>query len=259
MAEFEFVKTSQRGRIYEITINHPPVNALNRQTYDELRTAFGELAANTTANVVILTGEGRGFCPGADINDVLNDVSEEARRTKFAIVDEMIENLVRIPVPVIGKIHGFCLAAGMRIASYCDIRVASEEAIFGMPEVDRGLTAGSGGSLRRLNLPVGLVREMIFTGTRYSARQMLTAGFLQRAVPRTELDPVTEALAGVIAAKERASLVAIKNSAGLDLQYLDAREAEQVVHDISAEGEVPRETTEGARSFLQKRTPAYGR
>jgi hypothetical protein len=63
----------------------------------------------------------------------------------------------------------------------------------------------------------------------------------------------------VIAAKERASLVAIKHSAGLDLQYLDAREAEQIVHDLSAAGEVPRETTEGARSFLEKRAPASGR
>jgi enoyl-CoA hydratase len=253
VTEFEFVKTAQRGRIYEITIDHPPVNALNRQTYDELRVAFAGLADHPSANVVVVTGAGRGFCPGADINDVLHDVTEEARRSKFAIVDDMVENLVQVPVPVIAKIHGFCLAAGMRIASYCDIRVASEEAIFGMPEVDRGLTAGSGGSLRRLNLPGGLVREMIFTGARFSARQMLEAGFLQRAVPRTELDAVTDALAGVIAAKERASLVAIKRSAALDLKYLDAREAEQVVHDLSAEGEVPRETTEGARSFLEKR------
>jgi enoyl-CoA hydratase/carnithine racemase len=256
MPEFEFVTTRQRDRIYEITIDHPPVNALNRQTYDELRVAFAELAAMTSVNVVIISGAGRGFCPGADINDVLHDVTEEARRTKFAIVDEMVENLVRIPVPVIARMHGFCLAAGMRVASYCDIRVASEETIFGMPEVDRGLTAGSGGSLRRLNLPAGLVREMIFTGARFSARQMLEAGFLQRAVPRTELESVTESLAGVIAAKERASLVAIKRSAALDLQYVDAREAEQVIHDLSAEGDVPRETTEGARRFLEKRAQA---
>jgi enoyl-CoA hydratase/carnithine racemase len=253
MTEFEFVTTSQRGRILEITIDHPPVNALNRQTYDELRIAFAEVAGLSGVNVVVVSGAGRGFCPGADINDVLHDVTEEARRSKFAIVDEMVENLVQIPVPVIAKIHGFCLAAGMRIASYCDIRVASEEAVFGMPEVDRGLTAGSGGSLRRLNLPGGLVREMIFTGARYSARQMLEAGFLQRAVPRTELDAVAESLAGVIAGKERASLVAIKRSVALDLKYLDAREAEQVIHDLSATGEVPKETTEGARSFLEKR------
>jgi enoyl-CoA hydratase/carnithine racemase len=259
MTEFEFIKTSQRGRVYDIVIDHPPVNALNRQTYSELRAAFAEVAHVATAHVVVVSGAGRGFCPGADMNDVLHDVTEEARRTKFAIVDEMVENLVRIPVPVIAKLHGFCLAAGMRVASYCDIRVASEETFFGMPEVDRGLTAGSGGSLRRLNLPVGLVREMIFTGARFSARQMLDAGFLQRAVPRTELDAVTEALTGVIAAKERASLVAIKNSVAIDLQHLDAREAEQVIHDLSAEGEVPRETTEGARSFLEKQAPAYGR
>jgi enoyl-CoA hydratase/carnithine racemase len=255
MTEFEFVKTSQRGRILEITIDHPPVNALNRQAYDELRIAFAEVATMTGTNVVVISGAGRGFCPGADINDVLHDVTEEARRSKFAIVDEMVENLVQIPVPVIAQIHGFCLAAGMRIASYCDIRVASEEAIFGMPEVDRGLTAGSGGSLRRLNLPGGLVREMIFTGARYSARQMLDAGFLQRAVPRTELDAVTSALAGVIAGKERTSLVAIKRSVALDLKYVDAREAEQVIHDLSAQGEVPKETTEGARSFLERRAP----
>jgi enoyl-CoA hydratase/carnithine racemase len=95
---------------------------------------------------------------------------------------------------------------------------------------------------------------MIFTGARYSARQMLDAGFLQRAVPRTELDAVTSALAGVIAGKERASLVAIKRSVALDLKYVDAREAEQVIHDLSAQGEVPKETTEGARSFLEKRS-----
>jgi hypothetical protein len=84
---------------------------------------------------------------------------------------------------------------------------------------------------------------------------MLEAGFLQRAVPRTELDAVTESLAGVIAGKERASLVAIKHSATIDLQYVDAREAEQVIHDLSATGEVPKETTDGARSFLEKRAP----
>jgi enoyl-CoA hydratase len=255
----EFVQTSQRGRVYEISISHPPVNALNRQTYDELRVAFGAVASMTDVNVVILKGEGKGFCPGADINDVLHDTTPQSRKSKFAIVDEMVANLAAIPVPVICKVHGFCMAAGMRMASNCDIRVASEEAIFGMPEVDRGLTAGSGSALRRLNLPLGFVREMIFTGARYSARQMLDVGFLQRLVARPELDAVTGALADTIAAKERASLVAIKNSARLEMQYLDGREADRVVHDIAAAGEVPPETTEGVRSFLEKRAPAYGR
>jgi enoyl-CoA hydratase/carnithine racemase len=250
------VKTELRDRIYEVTIARPPVNALNQDTYDELREIFAGIANIAEANVVVLKGDGRGFSPGADIKDILHE-TVESRQVKYHIVDTMIENLVAIPVPVICSIHGFCLAAGMKLASHCDIRIASEEAVFGMPEVDRGLTAGSGGSLRRLNMPTGFVREMIFTGRRYSARQMRAAGFLEHVVHFDELDATVASLAATIAGKQRSSLVAIKNSANIELRYLDESEANKVVHDISANAEITGDSLEGIRAFLDGREPSY--
>ena len=247
-----YVKTSQSGGRYDIALDHPPVNALSLEVYEELRDVFGTASQLENIKVVVLRGEGRGFSAGADIKEILGEVTVGSRKLKYHTVDDMIENLSKIPVPVICAIHGFCLAAGMRIASHCDIRVSSADAIFGMPEVDRGLTAGSGSSLRRLNMPVGVVREMIFTGQRYSAQQMLAAGFVQRVSPPEDFEEAVSQLADVIAGKELRSLVAIKRSANLEMKYLDAVEADRVVHDVSAEQDVTEDSYQGIRTFLAK-------
>jgi enoyl-CoA hydratase/carnithine racemase len=246
----EFVKTQQSGKRYDIVIAHPPVNAFSTVVYAELRDVFGEALERDDVHVVVLRGEGKGFSAGADIKEILGEVTTESRLTKFRIVDDMIDNLSKIPVPVIGAIHGFCVAAGMRVASHCDIRVAASDAIFGMPEVDRGLTAGSGSSLRRLNMPVGFVREMIFTGQHYSSEQMQQAGFVERVVAPEKLDEAVAELADVIASKERRSLTAIKGAANLEMQYLDAVEADRIVHDRSAEQEIAENSYAGIRTFL---------
>jgi enoyl-CoA hydratase/carnithine racemase len=103
-------------------------------------------------------------------------------------------------------------------------------------------------------MPVGVVREMIFTGRHYTAAEMKAAGFVQQVVTADELEHAVNELAGLIASKERRSLVAIKRAANLEMNYLDAVEADRIVHDVSAEEEVDSESYQGIRSFLAARS-----
>ena len=156
MAEFETLKFERKDNIAIVTVNRPKaMNALNSQVLDELRGAFHEIAQDEGIRAVILTGEGKAFVAGADIAEMskLNAVEARAFAKKGHAVMNFIENIEK---PVIAAVNGFALGGGCELAMACDIRIASEKAKFGQPEVGLGLIPGFGGNLRlRSATPLG--------------------------------------------------------------------------------------------------------
>src|SRR4030066_1761548 len=167
------------------TIDHPPMNALDVATKEAIGEVFAELdARRQEVRAVILHGAGeKAFAAGADIKAFLELTPDIAKRRLLRSheIYTMVENF---EWPVIAAIHGFCLGGGLELALCCDIRYAEETAKFGFPEVNLSVFPGNGGIARSLyHLPVGKLKELVFTGEMISATEALTLGFIEKCVP----------------------------------------------------------------------------
>ncbi len=174
-----------KGQTAIVTIDHPPMNALDAATKEAIAEVFRELDdRRQEIRAVILHGAGeKAFAAGADIKAFLelNPDTAKKRLSRSHQIYAMVENF---QWPVIGSIHGFCLGGGLELALCCDIRYAEETAKFGFPEVNLSVFPGNGGIARSLyHLPVGKLKELVFTGEMISATEALTLGFIEKVVP----------------------------------------------------------------------------
>ncbi len=182
----------KENRIATVTINEPDkLNALNTQILSELNSAFDMLAADTDVRVIIITGAERSFVAGANIQEMADMNYEEAKvfGSKGASVFRKIETC---PQPVIAAVNGFALGGGCELALACDIRIASEKAKFGQPEVGLGITPGFSGTQRLARL-IGFAKakELIFTGKVITAADALEIGLVNQVVaPESLMDEV---------------------------------------------------------------------
>jgi enoyl-CoA hydratase/carnithine racemase len=186
---FERIVYEKRSAIAYITLNRPKVlNALNQATFTELGMAFEDAKADTAVLGVILTGAGdKAFIAGADINELVRVTAVEAREfTRHGqTVLDLIENLGK---PVIAAVNGFALGGGCETAMACTIRLATEDAKFGQPEVKLGVTPGAGGTQRLPRLVgKGLALQLIPSGGTISAQEAYRIGLVNEIVPRAEL------------------------------------------------------------------------
>ncbi|MCL6634798.1 MAG: enoyl-CoA hydratase/isomerase family protein [Peptococcaceae bacterium] len=241
-----------------VTINRPKVlNALNLETLKELEEAVTGLEVNPEVRAIIITGAGdKAFVAGADISFMQSLTPLQARgfaRTGQKVLSQ-IENLSK---PVIAAVNGFALGGGCELAMACDIRVASEKARFGQPEVNLGIMAGFGGTQRltRLVNP-GIAKEMLFTGDMYDAQAALRMGLVNHVVPAGELMDFCKAMAGRIAAKGpvavRLSKEAVNQGLEMDLEKALALEA-----DLFAVSFTTADRVEGISAFLNKTKPNF--
>lgn len=196
----EFITYEQEGFVGIVTINRPKaLNALNSQVLDEINAAFQAIDLNTT-RVVILTGAGeKSFVAGADIGEMstLTKAEGEAFGKKGNDVFRMIETF---PIPVIAAINGFALGGGCEISMSCDIRICSENAVFGQPEVGLGITPGFGGTQRLARLVgPGMAKQMIYGARNIKADEALRIGLVNAVYPQAELMDAAKKLAGGIA------------------------------------------------------------
>jgi enoyl-CoA hydratase len=186
--------------IVDVIIDFPPVNALPGQGWDDLAAAVSTAGADPETRVVILSATGRGFCAGVDIKEMqrLDGHAGILRASQgcFAAFAAVYE----CPVPVIAAVQGFCLGGGIGLAGNADVIVASDDATFGLPEVDRG-ALGAATHLARL-VPQPLLRAMVYTCQAVTAQQLLTFGTVFTVVPRAELGAAARELATAIAAKD---------------------------------------------------------
>lgn len=196
----EFITYEQDGWVGVVTINRPKaLNALNSQVLEELDAAFRAIDLNAT-RAVILTGAGeKSFVAGADIGEMsaLTKAEGEAFGKKGNDVFRMIETF---PIPVIAAINGFALGGGCEISMSCDIRICSENAVFGQPEVGLGITPGFGGTQRLARLVgPGMAKQMIYGARNIKADEALRIGLVNAVYPQAELIDAAKKLAGGIA------------------------------------------------------------
>jgi enoyl-CoA hydratase len=241
-----------------ITINRPDkLNAMNVETIGELKAAFGEFEADAGVRAVILTGSGeKAFVAGADISEFARLNAELGRHfsREGQALTRSIENF---PKPVVAAINGFALGGGTEIALACHIRLASENAKLGQPEVKLGIIPGYGGTQRLARLVgKGKAMEMILTGRMVEAKEAAEIGLVNKVVPAAELPTAAEALAKE-AIKNGPLAIACSIEAinrGLDLTLDEGLELEAEIFGRTCATE---DFKEGAKAFLEKRKPDF--
>lgn len=196
----EFINYEVEGAVAVLTINRPKaLNALNSAVLDEINETIDAIDLDTV-RALILTGAGeKSFVAGADIGEMstLTKAEGEAFGKKGNDVFRKIETL---PIPVICAINGFALGGGCEISMACDIRICSENAVFGQPEVGLGITPGFGGTQRLARtVGIGMAKQLIFTGRNIKAPEALRIGLVNAVYPAEELMPAAKKMASIIA------------------------------------------------------------
>jgi enoyl-CoA hydratase len=201
--------------VAEVVVDYPPVNALPVAGWYALADTVTAAGADERVRAVVLRSEGRGFNAGVDIKEIQAKGTQAligANRGCFAAFAAVYE----CPVPVIAAVHGFCLGGGIGLVGNSDVIVASEDATFGLPEVDRG-ALGAATHLSRL-VPLHLARAMMYTSATATAAQLHAFGSVLRVVPSEQLREAASEVAGQIAAKDPRVIRAAKESLnGIDL------------------------------------------
>lgn len=195
------LETSNRGAVRTITVNRPDkLNALNRETLNELTLAFAQAAQDDAVRAIVLTGAGeKAFVAGADIAE-MHDYTPMQAQAFSRIGQRLMTSIERLGKPVIARIQGFALGGGMELAMACHLRVASEKAKFGQPEINLGLIPGFGGTQRLLRLAGrGAALELCLTGSTINAQRAFELGIVTRIVAAEALDEAVNALADQLA------------------------------------------------------------
>lgn len=207
------------GQIGEIVIHRPPVNALDSEDWNALPALIAETGRRDDVNVLLIRGEGRGFCGGVDIKEMQ---AHPERITLLNRGNYLTFKAIRdCEIPVVTAVHGFVIGGGIGICGASDTIFASDDAYFSLPEVDRGAMGGAS-HLSRM-LPLQKVRAAFFTGGKISAAEAYRLGAVEKVVTSDELIAEARQFCAVIAAKSRKSLVIAKEA----LNGLEARDVDR--------------------------------
>jgi len=255
--DMKYILIEKNNKVATLTINRPEaLNALNSEVLADLDAAWEELQADDDVSVIIITGAGRAFVAGADIGEMAELNMTEGRA--FGNVGQNIfRRIEKSEKPTIAAVNGFALGGGCELAMACDIRIASEAAIFGQPEVGLGITPGFSGT-QRLTALIGKARamEMILTATNIDAATAAEYGLVSRTVPADQLMAEAAALAEKIASKAplavKWSASAIKRGIETDIDSGIAIEADLFGMCFATEDQ-----KEGMRAFLERRPPEF--
>lgn len=232
------------------------LNALSKELLEELLAVFQEINSDEEVRAVILTGAGRAFAAGADISQMVNLTGIEGHNmmVRGAEVMDYIENVKK---PVIAAVNGFALGGGCELAMACDIRIASENAKFGQPEVNLGIIPGFGGTQRLPRLVgKGMGKYLIMTAEMIDAEEAYRIGLAEKVVPADELISTCEKVAKTIMSKAPIAIkntkIAVNNGIMLDLKTGIALEGEATTAPFASSDRV-----EGMTAFLEKRPAVF--
>lgn len=228
------VKTEERafGRIATVTVdNQRRLNCLASPTIVALGQAFNTLAEDDGLRAIVLTGAGdKAFIGGADLNE-LGACCADSVRLFITRLHQACLAIRNCPVPVIARVNGFCLGAGLEVAASCDMRVSSDNAIYGMPEVHMGLPSVIEAALLPGLIGWGKTREILITGETFAAEPALAMGFVQKVVPMAALDHAVDHWLDLIG---RATPKAVRNQKALMNRWEKTSVAEGVYAGIDA-------------------------
>ena len=255
--DFKFLIVDKAEGIAKITINKPKsLNALNTELLTELRDCFLALDDDNEVKVVIITGEGKAFVAGADISEMAPLSAAEAHSFAKLGMDTfmLIEHLSK---PVIAAVNGFALGGGCELSMACDIRIASEKAVFGQPEVGLGITPGFGGTQRlSRTVGIGIAKEMIFTARNIKADRAYEIGLVNAVVPAEELDEAAMKMARTIASNGTIA-VSYSKAAIVDGIQADIHTGMDIEKSAFGLCFATADQKEGMRAFLEKRKPEF--
>jgi enoyl-CoA hydratase len=251
------IALSVADRVATITVNRPDkLNALNAATIGELGDAIDEVRQRDDIGGAILTGAGRAFVAGADINELSSQTPMQAKQRALR-GQEVFRRFETSPKPVIAAVNGFALGGGCELAMACHLRVASEAAKFGQPEVKLGICPGYGGT-QRLPRLVGNGRalQLLMTGEMIDAAEAYRIGLVNRVVPAAELSSAAEALLRQMLANAPLALASCIESVvrGTETSLEDGLNLEATPFALLAGSQ---DMAEGTRAFLEKRPPAF--
>ena len=253
----DHIKQSLEDGVATIVISHPPVNLLSSKIFGEIRETLEALQKNPDVRAVVITGEGQTFAAGADINEILTITSPEQAKALLQKGREFMDFLENSPLPLIAAVNGACIGGGLELVLACHLRLASDKARFGLPEIGLGIIPGLGGTQRLARL-VGLTRaaELVLTGDLISAPVANQMGLVNAVVPEAMLLKQARGMAKKIGARSKVAVQAALRALfrggrtdfakGLDL------EAEEFAK-LCASGDMK----EGLKAFIEKRPPKF--
>jgi enoyl-CoA hydratase len=256
--EYRNLLLTREDGIGIVTINRPQsLNTLNSEVFAEMYQMFGEIEADPEIRVVIITGSGeKAFIAGVDIRE-MKDKNSVDIETFIRIARQAGDRITNLRKPVIAAINGFAFGGGNELALDCDLRIASENARFGQPEINLGIVPG-GGAMQKLPRLVGMAKakEIVFTGEVFDAQTALQIGMINKVVPQDKLMDEARALARKLLSKSSVALAYAKKAinSGVDMSLPSAMDMDECYFARCFGTE---DQKEGMRAFMEKRKPEF--
>jgi len=255
---YETLIIEKEAPIGIIKLNRPPVNPLSVQLYHELYDAVCEFENDDAIGAIIITGNGdKAFAAGLDIKDVMGKSAVETLDFLWTAPRKAFDKLTSIGKPTIAAVFGLALGGGCEVALCCDLRIASEDVVIGLPEIGLGIMPGSGATQRLPRLiGVAKAKEMIYTGDTINAAEAYRIGLVNKVVPKDKLMEEAKAMAKKLASKPKAAFALIKRCIdnGLNMDLASGLTMEMDSFSIAFTSEDGRE---GINAFVEKRKPNY--
>jgi len=255
MEDYKELRVRIEGDVAVLSMNSPPVNALTKTLSEELTLALDRISETPEIRAVVLTGEGKVFCAGADLKGRAavikgpGDLPQHSRRTR-----ECFHAIRECAKPVIAAINGAALGSGLAIVASCDILFASEKATMGLPEIDVGLLGGGSHAMRLFGH--SRLRRMALTGYRVPAAELYRLGVVEAVLPAEELLAAALEAAQTIAAKSPLSTQLAKQTLNV-IEELSLRDGYRHEQDMTAAIANTEDAKEAQRAFAEKRTPVF--
>lgn len=249
------IKVEIADRIGVVTLDSPPVNAYSKEFAEELIEAFDELNDTPEVRCIVVTGKGKVFSAGADIKnrqaigDIKGETYRHLRRTR-----EVSNCIMECNKAVITAVNGAALGAGLGPVIAADIVVASENAVFGLPEIDIGLMGGASHAMSFF--PKGLTRRMILTGYRVPAAELYRRGIIEACVPPERLMDEAMGMARIIASKSPKALSLAKRAINT-VEHMPLRDGYRFEQNLTVEMTRHEDSKEAMRAFLEKRPAVF--
>jgi len=241
-----------RDGIAELVIDNPPVNALGSKAWGELARTVEGLGRDAAVRVLVIRAEGRGFQAGVDVKELAKDGS------LIAVVNrgcyDLFGAIYDCPVPVISAVHGYCLGGGIGIAGSSDLVICSDDATFGLPEIDRGALGAATHAMRLFGM--ALARRMLLTGEPVDAREAYRRGGVLEIVPKAQLRDAALALAAKIASKSARAVQLAKWSLN-GIEVLDVKQSYRFEQGFTFELYTSPDSQEARDAFSEKREARF--
>lgn len=251
----KLVSWTKENNIAIVVIDNPPMNVLSLKVTEELFECLHEINADTNCRAMVLTGAGeKAFMAGADINELAEMISPSASSLSYSKrLHETFNYLENLPIPTIAAINGYALGGGLELALTFDIRIASDNALLGVPEIKLGLFPGAGGT-QRLPRLIGapLAKEMLFFGEPLTAVESLRIGLINRVVPPNEVLAAGRKFAFRLASRPAMALRLVKETVDRGIKT-SLEEGCRVERDLLERAFKTDDAREGVCSFIEKR------